>query len=85
LSREALAERAQPATVNLNVVVGECDDRSGGDGESTIAGRRDPGTAFADDPDAGEIQQWSVTRTVVDDDHLVVRVVELRQAVNATP
>ena len=37
LSRKALAERSQPATVDLYVVVGDCDDRIVGTGESAVS------------------------------------------------
>lgn len=79
MAEQPVGDGGQPAGVDDDVVVSEGDDLAAGDTQPAVAGGRDPGMRLPRDGDAAEVDRLGSGRAVVDDDHLVARVVELRQ------
>ncbi len=82
---KACAEVAQPVAVGPGVVVDVGDDLARGRLEPGVPGAREPAVLGPDQADVelGGDRRGAVGRAVVDDDHLVVRVVERVQRLEA--
>ena len=82
---ERVDEIVEPVRVGIGVVIEVGDDLAGRRLEAGVPGRREPPVLRLDEPQvvfAGD-GRGVVGRAVVDDDHLEVRVVQLRETVEA--
>ncbi len=75
--REALGNCPEPVAAGHHVVVGEGDDLASRNLYPAIAGRRRSRMRLAHHPRSGNIHRRNLPGAVIDDDHFVVRVVNL--------